>query len=242
MEQSRQTIGKTSRTLVDILQGPDCPERRERVAELVRIYQPVWEQVAKTALLRHGGSANATLDAEDMAGDAIAKMLDPAGDCFRTHDPARGALRAWLKSCIRSRVIDLLRRRGAGRRIERSLPQKGQADEVDAFTDEREMFELIREALCIADRRCAERGRGADMEIFRAKRSVSGRLDEEERRRRGWTEWEERTAVSRVWDLIRDEAIPEAAEKVAGDPQEAVALAREIWDRLKSRKALDLPE
>lgn len=242
MTDIRQTIGKTSPTLVDILRGPDCPERRERVAELVRIYQPVWEQVAKMALLRHGGSSNATLDAEDVACDAVAKMLAPEDGYFRTHDPSRGSMRGWIKSCIRSRVIDLLRRRGAGSRIEKGLAQKGRADSVDALADVREMYELIREALCIADRLCTERGRAEDMEIFRAKRSVSGKLGEEERRRKGWTEWAERTAVSRVWDLIRDEAIPQAAVKVADDPQEAIVLAQEIWDKLKNRKALDFPE
>ena len=234
MENQRYTIKRTSKTLREILKGADCLERRQRVSELVEIYQPVWEATAKQALRRYGDE-NATLNASDIAGDEIAKMLSPEGDYFKTYGKER-RLRVWIKGCIRHRAIDLLRQKGFA-----ELPEDRSTPELLGIVDEREVYELFRKALAIADEICRVRNYPEDMTIFRAVRSSTWRLTPEERRKRGWSEWRERGAVGRIWDLIRDEAIPTAAAIVSDMPEESERIAQELWDRIKAHKTFDLP-
>ena len=231
----RGDFTRTSKTLREILKGPDCPERQHAVSELAQIYQPVWEATAKHIMRRYGNK-NATLDASDVVGDEIAKMLSPGGDYFNTYDEAK-SLRGWVKACIRHRAIDLLRRRRTS-----ELPQDGPAMELTTIVEVLETYELFRRALAIADDLSKLRGNQEDMAIFRAVRSAQDRLPPEERRKRGWTEWQERTAVSRVWELIRDEAIPAAASVVSDSPDDAAEAAKELWGRIRTLKAIDLPE
>ncbi len=236
MKSDRHNTWYTSRTLREILKGPDCPERRERVADLVGIYQPVLETTAKWALRRYEDE-NATLNASHVVGDEIVKILSPDSDYFRTYDAER-SLRSWMKSCIKHRAIDLVRRK-----TEKDLV-KGKAthQEVEQVVQEREMFEVFRKALAIADQLCEQRDMQEEMEIFRAMRSSQDRLAPQERRARGWTEWQERTAVSKVQDLIRDEAIPLAASLISDVPGDAAEIAQELWDSLRNRKTITLPD
>ena len=228
------TTYRTTKTLREILKGPDCPERRERVRRLVAVFQPVWERVAKAVLVKYGAE-NATLDAEDVVGGQIKKMLDPDGDYFKTYDPDR-SVRSWIKGRIRHRALDLLRKRSPD-----NVEPNKVGSYIDQVVDEAEFFEIFRHALELAEEICERRDRQEDMEIFRAVRSSQHKLPPEERRERGWTEWQERKAVNRVWDLVEREALPLAAEAVSDTPQDAEELARRVWDMLKRRKSFDLP-
>ncbi len=262
----KHTIENTSRTLVDILKEPDCPERRFRVEELVNIYQPVWEVVAKKILISYGGQNNATLDANDIVGNEIVNMLDPDNDYFRLQDPERGSLRSWIKARIHNKCVDLLRRKGVDRKSKEVLLQQSEnvhpddilrrkgverrsmesyktveVSEIEIFTDEREMYEIFREALSVAEQLCDERGIKEKMKIFRAVRGADVKISEDSENKE-WTEWRKREAVSSVWDIVRDEAIPLAAQKVAVNTEEAESVAKELWDWLKNRKKFSLPE
>jgi DNA-directed RNA polymerase specialized sigma24 family protein len=219
----------------EILGKADCPERRARVQELVRTYQPVMEKTALWAL-RKFGDPNATLDASHVCGHEVAKMLSPDSDYFKSYDPER-RLRPWIKACIRHRVIDLLRRKTP---VE--LDWEGSRPDLDEFIDQRELFEVFRQAMEVAEELCDRKEMGEEMEIFRAVRSRQAYLPPDERRKRGWTEWQERKAVSSVWDLIRDEALPAAAETVSETPEDALQTARELWQKVKRMKQIDLPE
>ncbi len=230
---SHDTLGKTSRTIVDILRGPPCPERDAHVEDLIRIYQPVWNKVALAILSRYAGS-NPTLDAQDVVGDEIAEMLDPHKEYFGTFKPEGGKLRNWMKTRIANAARDLMRRR-------RPLSDDGMEDReapinVMPLINDYEMNELFREALRIADRYCLNNGMETQMEIFRAMRCESGRLGEPERRKKGWTEWKERDAVRRVMDIIRDEAIPAASRIVTANPEDATELAQALWDKVRRGK------
>lgn len=235
METKGRAFSRTSKTLKEILKGPDCPERRQRVNELVEIYWPVWEATAKQTLRRYG-SKNATVEAPDVSQQEIAKMLSPQSDYFKTFDQAK-SLRVWIKTCIRHRAIDFLRRRGWLQQIDEIAVQS----EVARLIDVREQYELFRKALKSADEICESRNMQKDMEIFRAVRSADHKLSPTQRGERGWSEHQEREAVKCVWDLIRDEAIPEAAAQVSDTPEEAEELAKWLWDQIKNRKTIDLP-
>lgn len=231
---ARHTLNWGTKTR-QILLSEDSTQRRQRVKQLVRTYQPVMEETALWAL-RKFGHKNATLDASQVTGKEMEKMLSPDSDYFDSYDPNR-RLRPWIKACIRHRVIDLLRKKA---HVE--LDWEESHSGLSKFIDERELFEVFRRALQIAERLCKQRDRKEDMDIFRAVKSKEGYVPPAKRRERGWTEWQERTSVSRVWDLIRDEALPAAAEAVSETPEDAAANARDLWDKLRKFKKLDLPE
>jgi len=235
MQHSGYSTWRTSRTLREILTGPDCPERRQRVEELVEVYQPVWVETVKWAL-RTYGAKDATVDAEDIVGDEIVKVLAPDSEYFKTYDKHR-SVRAWIKACMEHRVIDFLRRK-----VPEPLEEASTSVEACSVIDEREMYELFRTSLRIADDICKQRNMEEEMRIFRAVRSTQDKLTPEERRERGWTEWRERTAVSRIWELIRDEAIPMAASLVSDAPEDATEVGQELWDRIRGLKTVTLPE
>ena len=236
MDESSYLFTRTSQTLREVLKGHESPDRHQRVKELARIYQPVFEATAKRALRRYG-DANATLDAQDIVGDEILKMLSPASEYFRTYDTHK-SVRAWIKACILHRVIDFLRRKG----MKKGLDESVVSTESPSIIDEQEIFELFRVALRIADAICRLRGCQAEMAIFRAVKGFRDKLPVEERRKKGWTEGQERTAVYKVWRLIRDEAIPPAAAAVSNNPEEAQEIARWLWEQIRKWRTVSLPE
>lgn len=230
---------QTSLTLIHDLHSDDPALRAERIATLVRIYRPVWLRSAQNALRRHGyQQLDIPTAAEDIVSEEINKMINPDRNYFKTYDRNKGRLGSWVARCCWYRAIDLLRRkRPKPLPDEIPAPPTQDQDELDTI----EMYELVKESFRLAELFTERDGSQKSMEIFKAVRLKSSRMSVEERRQKGWTEFKERQAVRKVWDLIRNTTIPLAADSISSSPEDAIAIAQRMWDFLKPRGLISDP-
>jgi DNA-directed RNA polymerase specialized sigma24 family protein len=183
------------------------------------------------ALIARAGVAD-----RDDAADVYVRVCERVGerDCarLRRHDPAKGALAAWLTVLVRHVVVDWVRSRAGRRRLFRAVAR------MDAF--DRRVFELFywerRRATEIAELLQVERRRPADLpEVLDALERIDVAVSDSHRRQLLALVARTKPAAS----LDTDDLPAEVVQESRADPERA-ATAREL-DRLFAAALAALP-
>lgn len=229
-------IPKTTKALVDDLLGPDCPKRRERVGDLVAIYQPVLKRVVAGSLRRYVGDNFNEADVEDLVADEIARMLDPQQSYFQSYDPNKGRLRHWIKSRIRNHTLDHLRKRAVRSSVE--LDESLVGKHIDEQINVEEIYAVFNLAFGITRDHYSEKGESERFQAFVQSKSK----DKDAKAGLGkWSEWQLRGIKSEIWGYIRENALMQAALRISDQPDDVYDLVRRVWDALKSKRVEAMP-
>ena len=144
------------------------PEERRRALE--ELVAPRWK--ALYVLARKGGLAAA--EAEDAVQSFLSRLIE--GDLLARLDPARGRLRAYLKTAFRHHLVNLhehgqAQKRGAGRQAsfeEVEALVASPAPSPEALFDRAWALQLFEEALAALEGELASGARRGPFEVLRA--------------------------------------------------------------------------
>ncbi|MGB0257298.1 MAG: hypothetical protein ACPGES_01485 [Coraliomargarita sp.] len=225
---------KTTTTLVDALQGPDTPLRRQKVARIATFYHEVFYNIVRLNL----SSEYIDVECEDISTREIARMLAPNKNYFKSYRRECGKLRSWLRLKLKCRTIDYIRKKKI---IEEPDEEAiARVSITDNQIDEEEYHHLFVIALKITKQHFQDTNPNK-FEIFRAVRSESHKIPED-KRRQNWSEWTERQSVKAVRNYIREIALVEACKHISEDDADALELAQATWDLLMKKQYIHLPE